>query len=124
MKTTKFTKVVTMILGAFLVLYGANMFLHIVPTGYGDMEDFTREFLDSVLPFLPFLYIFEILLGIVLIWGKWVPFLMILLAPLSVNFLMFNFLNGGWNIIPAIIVAMLNLVLLYQYKEKYKPLFH
>jgi hypothetical protein len=123
MKTTKFTRIITIILGAFLVVYAANQFLHVIPTGYGDMQEFTRLFLDAVLPFLPFLYIFEILLGIILIWNKWVPFLIILLAPLSVNFLIFNFVNGGWNIVPALIVALLNIILLYQYKEKYKPLF-
>jgi len=124
MKTSKFTRITTIILGTFLILYAANMFLHIVPTGYGEMQDFTREFLDAVLPFLPALYIFEILLGIILIWNKWVPFIILLLAPLSVNFLIFNFVNGGWNLIPALFVAILNIVLLYQYKDKYKPLFN
>jgi hypothetical protein len=45
------------------------------------------------------------------------------LAPLSVNFLIFNFANGGWNIISAAFVALLNLVLIYQCRERYKPLF-
>jgi len=122
MKTSKVNRVITIILGTFLVLYAVNQFIHIVPTGYGQMKDFTREFLDAVLPFLPALYLFEIVLGIILIVNKWVPFILILLAPLSVNFLIFNFFNGGWNLIPALFVSLLNLILLYKYRNLYKPL--
>jgi hypothetical protein len=123
MKTSKFTQIVTIVLGAFLIVYAANQFLHIIPTGYGDMQEFTKDFLDAVLPFLPFLYIFEILLGIVLILNKWTPFISIVLAPLSINFLIFNLVNGGWNIVPALFVAILNIILLYKYRERYMPLF-
>ncbi|MEX0987410.1 MAG: hypothetical protein WD052_08035 [Bacteroidales bacterium] len=123
MKNIKFTRVVSIVLGAYLIVYAANQFLHFMPSGYGKMPDFTRNYLDSILQFLPALYIFEILLGIAFIMNRWVPFLIIVLAPLSVNFLIFNFANGGWNILSAAFVATLNLVLIYQYREKYKPLF-
>lgn len=87
------------------------------------MPDFTREYLDSILPFLPALYIFEIILGIVLIMHRWIPFIMILLAPLSVNFLIFNISNGGWNIVSAAFVAAFNLIIIILHRESYKPLF-
>ena len=122
MKQSKFTRITSIVLGAYLIIYAANQFLHFLPSGYGDMPDFTRNYLDAVLPFLPALYIFEILLGIVFIMNRWIPFLVIVLAPLSVNFLIFNFANGGWNIISAAFVAVLNLLLIYQYRHLYKPL--
>lgn len=123
MKNSKFTRIVSIVLGAYLILYAVNQFLHFMPSGYGKMPDFTRDYLDAMLPFLPALYIFEIILGIAFISNKWVPFLIIVLAPLSVNFLIFNLANGGWNIISAAFVAVLNLVLIYQYWDRYKPLF-
>jgi hypothetical protein len=123
MKNSKTTRITSIVLGAFLVLYAANQFLHFLPSGYGKMPDFTRDYLDAVLPFLPALYIFEILLGLAFITNKWVPFLVIVLAPLSVNFLIFNLANGDWNILSAAFVALLNLVLIYQYRDRYKPLF-
>lgn len=123
MKNSKTTRILSIVLGTFLIIYAANQFLHFLPSGYGKMPEFTREYLDAVLPFLPALYIFEIILGIAFITNKWVPFLVIILAPLSVNFLIFNFANGGWNILTAAFVAVMNLALIYQYRDRYKPLF-
>ncbi len=123
MKNSKFTRIISIVLGAYLIIYAANQFLHFMPSGYGKMPEFTKDYLDAVLPFLPALYIFEIILGIAFITNKWVPFLVILLAPLSINFLIFNFANGGWNIVSAAFVAVLNLVLIYQYRDLYRPLF-
>jgi putative oxidoreductase len=123
MNNSKITRIVSIVLGTFLILYAANQFLHFLPSGYGKMPDFTRDYLDAVLPFLPALYIFEIILGFAFITNKWVPFLVIVLTPLSVNFLIFNLANGGWNILSAAFVALLNIVLIYQYRDRYKPLF-
>ena len=123
MATIKLKRITSIVLGLFLILYASNQFFHFLPMSYGKMPEFTREFLDAILVFLPALYVFEMLIGIVLIANKWVPFVAIVLAPLSISFLMFNFLNGGWNIIPAVIVALLNLMLLIAYRKKYYPLF-
>ncbi len=123
MEKSKLTRGVSIILGIFLIVYAANQFLHFFPTSYGRMPDFTRDYLDAILPFLPALYIFEIIVGIFLIFNIWIPFIAIVLAPLSINFLIFNFANGDWNMLSAAFVAVLNLVLIYQYWPKYKPLF-
>ncbi len=123
METSKFTRIISIILGAFLIIYAVNQFLHFFPTSYGEMPDFARQYLDAIASFLPALYIFEILVGIFLVFNIWIPFIAIVLAPLSVNFLIFNFANGGWNILTAAFVAVLNLILIYQYWGKYKPLF-
>ena len=123
METSKFTRIISIILGAFLIIYAVNQFLHFFPTSYGEMPEFARQYLDAIASFLPALYIFEILVGIFLVFNIWIPFIAIVLAPLSVNFLIFNFANGGWNIVTAAFVAVLNLILIYQYRAKYKPLF-
>ncbi len=123
MKTNKFTRVIATILGVYLILYAANQFFHIFPTSYGAMPDFARRYLDAVVVFLPALYIFEILVGIFLILNIWTPLIAIVLAPLSVSFMIFNFTNGDWNIISAAFVAILNLILLFRYWDSYKPLF-
>ena len=123
MKKTDVTKIISIVLGVFLIIYALNQFFHFFPMSYGKMPEFTRSFLDSTLPFLPALYVLEILLGLMLILNKWVPFIVIVLAPLSISFLIFNVSNGGMNILSAAFVAILNLVLLIQYREKYMPLF-
>jgi hypothetical protein len=123
MKNQNFSKWVSIVLGVFLIVYALNQFFHFFPMSYGKMPEFTREFLDATLAYLPALYIFEILLGLLFIFRKWVPFLVIVLAPLSISFMIFNISNGGWNILSAIFVALLNLLLIYFHREKYYPLF-
>jgi hypothetical protein len=42
---------------------------------------------------------------------------------MSAIFMIFNFFNGGWNILPAIFASILNLLLLVEQRKKYYPLF-
>ena len=118
------TKWFRILLGIFLVFYALNQFFHFLPNGYSNMPENTRDFMDSVVVYLPYLYVFEIIIGLFLIFNKWSPFILIVLFPLSVSFLIFNFSNGDisktW---PSLIVAALNVLLLLNIKEKYKPLF-
>ncbi len=113
------------LLGIFLIGYALNQFLHVVPSGYGEMPEDARSFIDAVAIYLPFLYGFEILIGILLILNKWTAFILIVLFPLSISFLIFTYANKDlsetW---PALIVAVINVLLLYYYQEKYKPLFN
>jgi hypothetical protein len=123
-KNTRSSALLRIILGLFLIIYALNHFLHFLPTSYGEMPENAKDFLDSVVIYLPALYLLEILIGLMLIFNKWVPFLLIVLFPLSVAFLIFVISNGDpsemW---PALVVALLNVLLLISEKEKYKPLF-
>lgn len=112
------------ILGLFLIVYALNQFFHFLPTSYGQMPEESRHFIDAAAMYLPYLYIFEILIGLFLLINKWTPFIILVLFPLSISFLIFNITNNDiskfW---PAIVVAFLNIVILLGYSEKYKPLF-
>ncbi len=131
----KLTNWLNIFLGLFLIMYAINQFLHVIPTSYGDMPEFTQSYLDAIAPFLPALYVFEIIIGLLLVMNRWRPFILILLVPLTINFLIFNFTNlvvdfAGDNIAdnpgriwPAALVTVLNVILLYQYQDKYKPFF-
>lgn len=111
-------------LGAFLILYSLNQFLHFFPMGYGKMPDDARQFIDAIVTHLPWLYILEAVIGLLLIVNRWTPAILIALFPLSVSFLIFMYANQdmaeAW---PALVVALLNVYLLIAYREKYKPLF-
>ncbi|WP_100614333.1 hypothetical protein [Confluentibacter citreus] len=112
------------VLGLFLIVYALNQFLHFLPTSYGQMPEDSMYFIDAVAIYLPYLYIFEIIIGLLLVINKWTPFIVIVLFPLSVSFLIFNMTNNDiskfW---PAIVVAFLNIFLLINNSKKYKPLF-
>lgn len=118
------SKIFRILLGLFLIVYALNQFFHFIPAGYGQMPDNSRDFLDAVVIYLPYLYIFEALIGLLLILNKWTKFILIVLFPLSIAFLIFNFTNNDMTrIFPALVVAFLNVFLLFKNKEAYKPLF-
>lgn len=110
-------------LGLFLIIYGLNQFLHFFPAGYGKMPEDALHFIDAVVIYLPFLYIFEMIIGLCLVLNKWSAFILIVLFPLTVSFLIFMYANEDlsetW---PALVVALLNVILLFEHKEKYKLL--
>ena len=83
-----------------------------------------RLVLDAVVAYLPLLYVFEIIPGLFLVFNKWTAFILIVIFPLSISILFFAFANQDlsetW---PAIVVAAINVILLVNEREKYKPLF-
>lgn len=88
------------------------------------MPDDAMDFIYAVVVYLPILYIFEIILGLLFLFNKWTPFLLIVLFPLTVAFLIFSISNQDLlDALPALVVAFLNITLLLVEKEKYKPLF-
>ena len=112
------------LLGLFLIVYALNQFLRFLPTSYGKMPEAAMDFIYAVAVYLPMLYIFEIILGLLFLFNKWTPFLLIVLFPLSVAFLIFSISNQDFlDAIPAVVVAILNFTLVVFEKEKYKPLF-
>jgi len=125
MKTNiKYAQWFRVILGVFLVGYALNKFFNFIPSSYGQMPEIAEEFLDSTVVFLPYLYIFEIILGLLLILNKWSELIYIVLFPLTVSFLIFSFTNKDFSDMwPALLVAVFNIILLFSAKEKYKPLF-
>lgn len=117
-------KVLRTVLSLFLIFYALNRFFHFLPSSYGAMPEVTKDFLDAVAGYLPALYIFEIVIGLFLIFNKWTPFILIVLFPLSVAFLIFSISNGEFSKAwPAIFVALLNVILISRRKEMYKSLF-
>jgi putative oxidoreductase len=54
---------------------------------------------------------------------RWVGFVAILLAPISVNILLFHLFMGIPGIAAALLVAILNGMLIYKHWPLYRPLF-
>ena len=121
---TNMSKWFRIFLGIFLIVYALNQFLHFLPAGYGEMPEDARNFIDGVAVYLPYLYIFEIIVGVFLVLNRWSAFIQIVIFPLSVSFLIFTCANQDigetW---PALIVAAINVYLIVSDREKYKPLF-
>ena len=124
---SQFTKIVRILLALILLAFGLNKLL---PTPFIPLPtppEKAMSFMTSLGEtgyVLKLVGIMEILIGILLLLKKWVPFALILLVPISLNILLFHLFLDTSGIAGAIVVAILNGILIYKHWKAYKPLFN
>ncbi|MBU2903391.1 MULTISPECIES: DoxX family membrane protein [Arenibacter] len=110
------------VFGIFLIVFGANKFLHFMPAG--QMSEAAMNYFSALMSTntLYVVAIVEILSGLSLLTNKFGALMMIILMTVSVNALLFNaFLEPG-SIGLTLVLLVLNIVMLYAYKERYKDI--
>ena len=120
-----FTKIVRIVLGVALVVFGANKFLHLIPmeAPTGSAGDFMNS-LGATGYVFPVIGVLEVMIGILLLMKKWVAFALILLAPISINIVLFHlFLDIPGSPI-ALLILIFNAILIFKHWQQYKPLFY
>lgn len=65
----------------------------------------------------------EVVVGLLLVLRKYIPFALVLLVPISVNIVAFHLFVNLPNIGPALLVAILNGYLMYKNWDAYRSLF-
>ncbi|GGB86811.1 hypothetical protein GCM10007424_28600 [Flavobacterium suaedae] len=121
---SNFTKIARILLGLALILFGINKFYSFIPMPQPPQD--AAEFLGSLAEtgyFMTFVAVLEIIIGLMLLFKLWVPFALLLLLPISINIVLFHLFLDLPSISAGLILAILNVVLLYKHKQKYKPLF-
>ena len=121
---SKFTKIVRILLALILIAFGVNKLYSFIPLPKPTAE--AASFLSSLADtgyVITVVAIAEIFIGMLLLFKKWVPFLLLLLVPLSLNILLFHLFLDVPSIGTALLVVALNGILLYKHRQKYKPLF-
>ena len=111
---SKFTLIVRIVLGIILVVFGSNKFLHFLPLA-------PPPELKNIEYILPVVGLLEVFIGVMLLLKKWVAFVLILLAPISINILLFHLLLDIPGTIIAFLVAFLNGILIYKRWKHYSP---
>jgi hypothetical protein len=121
---SKFSSIVRIVLGFMLVIFGSNMFLHFIPfqPPTGSAGNFMHS-LGATGYVFQTVGVLEVFIGIMLLLKKWVAFVLILLAPISVNILLFHMFLDIPGISAALLVAILNGVLIYKHWRQYTPIF-
>lgn len=122
---SKFTKFARILLGLMLIIFGANKLFQFlpIPPATGAAGDFLNS-LGSTGYIFPVIGILEIGIGILLLVKKWVPFALIVLAPISFNILLFHLFLDIPGLGIALLVVLFNTILIYKHWEKYRPLFN
>lgn len=119
-----FTTILRYLLGVGLLLFGLNKFFHFMPAPM--MPEDATNFMSSLQASGYVLYVvglLEVFVAVLLLLNKWVPFALLLLAPISVNIVLFHLFLDVSDILGALIIALLNVILIYKHWKAYKPLF-
>ena len=122
-----FTKIVRIALGLALVVFGANMIHHFIPMDQPDATTAAGQFMNSLGAtgyIFPVVGALEVLIGVMLLLKKWVAFALILLAPISINILLFHLFLDIPGLSVALLVVVFNSVLIFKHWQQYKPLFY
>lgn len=121
-----FAKIVRRILGGILVLFGLNILLPQPFIPLPVPPEKAANFLASLVAtgyILKTVALLEILIGVLLLFKKWVAFALLLLAPISINIVLFHVFLDASGIGGALVVAILNGILIYKNWSSYKSLF-
>lgn len=119
-----FTKILRFILAVGLIVFGLNKFIGFMPMPELPVD--AGNFMSSLQAtgyVLPIVGALEVLIGLLLIFNKAVPFALLLLAPISVNIVLFHLFLDLPAIGGALVIAIINVVLIYKHWKVYKPLF-
>lgn len=122
---SKFTMTVRILLGILLVIFGSNKFLSFIPVE--PLSGSAGEFMNSLGAtgyIFPIVGILEVFIGVMLLLKKWVPFVIILLAPISINILLFHLFLDIPGVTIALLIVFFNAILIYKHWRLYRPLFH
>jgi putative oxidoreductase len=114
------TIIARVLLGLIFVVFGSNAFLHFLPMPplpEGLAGLYLKAFLES-----GYVYVIggvQILSGLLLLIGRFVPLGLTLLASVIFNILVFHALLAPQGFGPAIFVTVLELFLLWRYRAAF-----
>lgn len=119
---SKVFMVLRILLGLFVLVFGLNKFLHFIPMG--DMSADAGAYFGALVntKTLTLVAIVEIVAGLALIFNKFGALLTLILMSISVNAVLFHATLAPESIAGALVLLILNIIVLYGYKDKYKDL--
>lgn len=119
---SKVFMVLRILLGIFVLVFGINKFYSFIPmeAPTGDAGAYFGALMNSKT--LVLVAIVEIVAGLALIFNKFGALLALILMSVSVNALLFHLTLDPANSSGAVILVVLNIIVLYGYKDKYKEL--
>ncbi|RAJ14469.1 DoxX family membrane protein [Olleya aquimaris] len=120
---SKVFNIIRIVFGILLVVFGANKFLDFMPKP-DSLPEGVITYMTGLLSTktLTLVGIVEIVAGLTFIFNKFGALLAIILMSVSINAVLFHAFLDPANSIGAIVLLLLNIVVLYSYKDKYKPL--
>ena len=112
------------LLGLMFTVFGLNGFLHFIPQP-PPANPVAIQFLVAVsaLHFAAFFFLLQVLGGLLLLFGFFVPLALTLLAAELYNILAFHLTMAPGSIAPALVACVLWILVFLQYRENFKGIF-
>ena len=113
------------LLGLIFVFFGSNGFLHFLPMPplpQGVTGEYLHAFFAS-----GYVYVisgFQVLGGLLLLIGRFVPLGLTILAAIIVNIWTFHLLMAPEGLPPAVVVTILELFLVWSYRDRFAGILH
>jgi uncharacterized membrane protein YphA (DoxX/SURF4 family) len=114
------TIIARVLLGLIFVVFGSNFFLHFIPMPPpppGLAGDYFKVFAASGQMYV--IGAMQLLSGLLLLIGRFVPLALIILAAVIFNILVFHILMAPEGLPMAIVVAVLELFLVWSYRDRF-----
>jgi uncharacterized membrane protein YphA (DoxX/SURF4 family) len=113
------------LLGLMFTVFGLNGFLHFIPQP-PPANPVAVQFLIAVTAshFAAFFFLLQVLGGLLLLFGFFVPLALTLLAAELYNILAFHLTMAPASIAPALVASVLWVVVFLQYRESFKGIFN
>jgi putative oxidoreductase len=114
------TIIVRILLGLAFAFFGSNFFFHFIPTPPpppGLVGDYIKVFVTS--GYANVIGATQLLCGLLLLIGRFVPLALTILGGVIFNILVFHILMDPKGIGPGIVVTLLWLFLVSQYRERF-----
>lgn len=118
------TTVARIVLGLIFFVFGLNGFLQFMPAP-PPMPEKAMAYMGGLMQsgyFFPVLKGTEVLMGLLLLTGRFVPLALVVLSPIVIHITLFHTMLTPFNPVVAILLAC-QIYLGYSYRDKFRPLF-
>jgi len=115
------------LLGLMFVVFGANGIHPFIPMGpMPPAGSPPAQFMEVMMPsgWMHHVAFFQVLGGLLVLIGGTAPLGLVILGPILVNILLFHILlTGGHGIAPGLIATLLEIILIYAYRNNFAGIF-
>lgn len=120
---SKVFMVLRILFGLMLLVFGLNKFFNFLPAPEG-LSEAAGAYFGAIVSTKTFLLVglVEVLTGLALILNKFGALMSVILMSVSVNIVLFHITLDPEGIGPGLAVFILNILMLYGYKDTYKGL--
>ncbi len=112
------------LLGLIFFVFGLNGLLHFLPMKPLPGDAGTLATIMAQHGWMQFVAVLQVIGGLLLLVGRFVPLALVILSPIIVNVLLFHaLLMGGEGIVAGLVCALLALFLIWVYRLSFRGLF-